>query len=124
MKRTTTVLIASLLIFAGTIAQTTFKEQKVGHIFYVSLPDYMTKTTGQNDDALIQFKRPSGNPRLAWAGHVPGGFFHVFKVAHVGLAADHAGPDCRYRGVLSPSNRRHAVQIVAGHLGGCYRLPA
>ena len=56
MKRANTLLIALLLIFAGTIAQTTFKEQKVGHIFYVSLPDYMTKTTGQNDDAVIQFK--------------------------------------------------------------------
>lgn len=56
MKRANTLLIALLFIFAGTIAQTTFKEQKVGHIFYVSLPDYMTKTTGQNDDAVIQFK--------------------------------------------------------------------
>jgi hypothetical protein len=32
------------------------KEYKVGHVFYINLPDYMSKTTGLNDAAIIQFK--------------------------------------------------------------------
>ena len=57
MKRTITILTTTLVLFTTTtFAQTTMKEYKAGHIFYVSLPDYMSRTTGQNDAAVIQFK--------------------------------------------------------------------
>jgi len=57
MKRTIAILTTILFLFTTTIsAQTTLKEFKVGHIFYVSLPDYMSKTTGINDAANVQFK--------------------------------------------------------------------
>jgi hypothetical protein len=39
-----------------TFAQTNLVEYKAGHIFYVSLPNYMSKTTGLNDAAVIQFR--------------------------------------------------------------------
>jgi hypothetical protein len=57
MKRTITILTTTLVLIASTaFAQTTMKEYKVGHVFYVNLPDYMSKTTGLNDAAIIQFK--------------------------------------------------------------------
>jgi len=57
MKRSITILTMTLfLITSTTFAQTAIKEYKVGHVFYVSLPDYMSKTTGINDAAVIQFK--------------------------------------------------------------------
>ena len=37
-------------------AQTATKEHKAGHQFYVSLPEYMSKTTGLNSAAAIQFR--------------------------------------------------------------------
>jgi Ni,Fe-hydrogenase III component G len=37
-------------------AQTNMKEFQVGHPFYVSLPDYMIKTSGLNSASAIQFK--------------------------------------------------------------------
>jgi hypothetical protein len=56
MKRTIAILTTALvLVTTTTFAQTTMKEYKAGHVFNVSLPDYMTKTTGLNDDATIQF---------------------------------------------------------------------
>ncbi len=48
-----------LLAFASlntTTAQTALKEYKAGHVFFVSLPEYMTKTGGINSSATIQFK--------------------------------------------------------------------
>jgi len=49
-------LIATILLAGMTVcAQTTMKEHKAGHVFYVNLPDYMTKTTDLNDAASIQF---------------------------------------------------------------------
>ena len=57
MKHTIAFLTTTLLLFTATsFAQTTMKEYKAGHVFYVSLPDYMSKTTGMNDAAVIQFK--------------------------------------------------------------------
>jgi len=57
MKHTLALLTTTfLLLTATTFAQTTMKEYKAGHVFYVSLPDYMSKTTGMNDAAVIQFK--------------------------------------------------------------------
>ena len=54
--RKITFLIATILLVGMTVcAQTTMKEYKAGHVFYVSLPDYMTKTTDLNDAASIQF---------------------------------------------------------------------
>jgi hypothetical protein len=51
---TLTFLILSLINSASS--QTATKEHKAGHVFYVSLPDYLNKTTGLNDAATIQFK--------------------------------------------------------------------
>lgn len=50
------IILAMILITTMCFSQTTFKEQKVGHIFYVSIPDYMNKTIGLNSSATIQFK--------------------------------------------------------------------
>ena len=46
------ILICNHLAFA----QNNLKEYKAGHVFYLSLPEYMTKTTGLNSAATIQFK--------------------------------------------------------------------
>jgi hypothetical protein len=35
---------------------TTFRPEKAGHVFTISLPSYMTKTAGVNNAASIQFK--------------------------------------------------------------------
>jgi hypothetical protein len=53
------LLISTVLITISTFtafSQTPAKEYKAGHVFYVSLPDYMSKTTGVNTSATIQFK--------------------------------------------------------------------
>ena len=57
MRKKITIL-AITLFFTNTIVfcQTEFKEQKVGHIFYVSLPEYMNKSIGLNSSATLQFK--------------------------------------------------------------------
>lgn len=47
-----TVLFFSLTMFA----QTNMTNYKAGHTFDVSIPDYMTKTTGLNDAATFQFQ--------------------------------------------------------------------
>ena len=57
MKKTITILIIALLLTNTAIfAQATFEEYKAGHVFYISLPDYMSKTAGLNNAAIIQFK--------------------------------------------------------------------
>jgi len=40
-------------------SQTATKEFKAGHVFYVTLPDYLKKTVGLNDAATMQFKNES-----------------------------------------------------------------
>ena len=55
MNKTLTIL-TTILISTMCFSQTAFKEEKAGHIFYVSLPDYMSKTIGLNTSATIQFK--------------------------------------------------------------------
>jgi hypothetical protein len=55
MKRTIS-LLCLLLASTTLLSQSNFKEQKVGHIFYINLPEYMTKTIGLNSSASIQFK--------------------------------------------------------------------
>lgn len=57
MKQTIAFFTTAFLLFTVTsFAQTATKEYKAGHVFYVSLPDYMSKTIGLNDVATIQFK--------------------------------------------------------------------
>lgn len=57
MKSKDVILTAMLVLMTTSIlGQTNMKEYKAGHVFYVSLPDYMSKTSGINDDAVIQFK--------------------------------------------------------------------
>ena len=55
MKRTFCILI---LAFFTSLAfgQTSMKQHTVGHPIYISLPDYMNRTIGLNDNAAIQFK--------------------------------------------------------------------
>ena len=57
MKNKIALLITVFLFVAfNVLAQTGIKEYTAGHLFYVSLPDYMKKTTGLNGYATIQFK--------------------------------------------------------------------
>ena len=52
-------LILFLFLALGTsiaFGQTKFIQQKAGHIFYLDLPDYMSRTVGLNDVASIQYK--------------------------------------------------------------------
>lgn len=65
MKHLTTLL---LLLFSAALlqGQATFKEHKAGHVFYLSLPDYVQKTMGLNDAASLQFR----NDELAVYGIV------------------------------------------------------
>lgn len=46
-------VLFTTISFAQT---TTFRPEKAGHVFTISLPNYMTKTTGLNTAATIQFK--------------------------------------------------------------------
>ena len=57
MKRI--ILLLSLtvgLMTKVTFAQTNLKEYQAGHIFYVSLPEYMGRTVGLNAASIIQYK--------------------------------------------------------------------
>lgn len=56
-KRLLTVITVLFLTAINTFAQTPMlKEYKVGHVFYVSLPDYLNKTIGLNSASIIQYK--------------------------------------------------------------------
>lgn len=45
-----------LCLFTATIfSQTKFEEQKVGHVYYMSVPDYMSKTLTLHDNAGLQY---------------------------------------------------------------------
>ena len=44
-----------LLSYTSSFSQTGFRKEKVGHVFNISLPEYMNKTLGLNDAAAIQF---------------------------------------------------------------------
>jgi hypothetical protein len=57
MKKTIALLSTILAVMTNSaVAQTTLKEHKAGHVFYVSLPDYMSKTVELNSAAAIQYK--------------------------------------------------------------------
>jgi len=53
ISRITMILV---LMTSMSFAQTSLKEYKAGHIFNVSLPDYMSKTIGLNSASAIQYK--------------------------------------------------------------------
>lgn len=56
MKKLLILFTSSLALATSTLlAQTNTKEYKVGHVFTINLPDYMTKTGGLNSAAAIQF---------------------------------------------------------------------
>jgi hypothetical protein len=57
MKTKTVIFLfmAVSLALSNTLAQTKMKSYKAGHAFELNLPDYMTKTSGLNDAAIIQF---------------------------------------------------------------------
>ncbi len=48
-------LLLLTVIPTFSYSQTKFVEQKAGHIIYMSVPDYMVKTTSLNDVALMQY---------------------------------------------------------------------
>ena len=56
MKKTIAIFAVILFTAFASFGQTSSKEIKVGRIFYITLPAYMTKTVGLNDAAAIQFK--------------------------------------------------------------------
>lgn len=56
MKKSLIIFSLFSLVSLHSFAQTTLKEHKVGHEFYVSLPDYMSKTIGLNSAAVFQFR--------------------------------------------------------------------
>ncbi len=49
-------LFLVMITCSKTFSQSDMKEFKAGHIFYISLPDYMSRTTGLNSAATIQYK--------------------------------------------------------------------
>jgi hypothetical protein len=49
-------LTAALIVTCSAKAQSTFREDKVGHAYSISVPDYMTKTTGLNAAASAQYQ--------------------------------------------------------------------
>lgn len=58
MKFTINYLVITYVFLSSAvcIGQTKFTQQKAGNIFYMSLPDYMTRTSGLNDVATLQYK--------------------------------------------------------------------
>jgi hypothetical protein len=49
-------LAIMLMAFNTSNAQTAFNENKIGHVYTISVPDYMTKTTGLNAAASAQYQ--------------------------------------------------------------------
>lgn len=57
MKTRLTLLISCLLILQANLsAQSNLVPYKAGHVFDISLPEYMSKTFGLNNSATIQYK--------------------------------------------------------------------
>jgi len=57
MNKLTLSFFSFLLLFSGNvIGQGALKQYTAGHVFYLSLPDYMSRTVGLNDASSIQFK--------------------------------------------------------------------
>ncbi|HOS47035.1 MAG TPA: hypothetical protein PLG57_00285 [Bacteroidia bacterium] len=55
MKKILSLAIVVFVVFQSASAQTAFKNMKYGHVVNVSLPEYMTRTLGLNDNASFQF---------------------------------------------------------------------
>ena len=49
------VLLASFICI-NLYAQASLSEKKAGHVYYLSIPDYMLKTYDLNDVATLQYK--------------------------------------------------------------------
>lgn len=66
MKITKVILSAlfAMITMASAYSQTKFTEQKAGHVYYVSVPDYMTKTVTLNDVATLQYINSAKNAYL------------------------------------------------------------
>lgn len=58
------ILLAYLSGISLCFSQTKFSEQKAGHIFFVSVPEYMVKTISLNDAATAQYMNASKNAYL------------------------------------------------------------
>lgn len=54
--RISVVLSLTVLCTIGLVAQeANFQEHKIGHVYHVSIPDYMTKTYSLNEAASMQY---------------------------------------------------------------------
>lgn len=56
IKRITLIASAFFLIASTTLCQSGIKEYTAGHVFKISLPDYMSKTIGLNTASSIEYK--------------------------------------------------------------------
>jgi hypothetical protein len=57
MKKKFTLFMTILLVMSSSVyAQTPLKEYEAGHVFHISIPEYMGKTIGLNNSATIQYK--------------------------------------------------------------------
>ncbi len=50
------LIMAMISDTASVLAQTKFIERKAGHIFYLSVPEYMQRTRDLNETASLQYK--------------------------------------------------------------------
>lgn len=66
MRVSKRVLIAllSIVTMVSAYSQTKFTEKKAGHVYSVSVPDYMTKTVTLNDVATMQYINSAKNAYL------------------------------------------------------------
>ncbi|WP_337042421.1 hypothetical protein [Emticicia sp. 17c] len=58
------VLIAFISVIQVSLGQTSFTEQKAGHIYTLSVPNYMAKTFTLNDVASMQYHNAAKNAYL------------------------------------------------------------
>lgn len=57
MKRIIKNLILIIVLTTNSVsAQTPLKDYKFGHVVNISLPEYMSRTMGLNDSAILQYK--------------------------------------------------------------------
>ena len=57
MKKLATLFATAILLTTlSTFGQSAFKTHKIGHVFSITLPDYMSRTVGLNSAANFQYK--------------------------------------------------------------------
>lgn len=56
MKNTLALIVTGLILTNFCYSQTPVTEKKIGHTFYISVPDYFTKTLDLNDQAVVQYE--------------------------------------------------------------------